>query len=87
MIGMRRTLFVLPLELAAVVHAACTRAIADAQRRRYAKLIEARAASHRDGIAWLRRRRPARRWTRSRARGEALRQGALGGRPVARARS
>ena len=52
MIGMRRTLFVLPLELAAVVHAACTRAIADAQRRRYAKLIEERGIAP-DGIAWL----------------------------------
>ena len=28
MIGMRRTMFVLPLELAAVVQAACTEAIA-----------------------------------------------------------
>lgn len=40
MIGMRRTLFVVPLDLAAVVKAACTDAIAEAQRRRYAKLIE-----------------------------------------------
>ena len=40
MIGMRRTMFVFPLELAAVVQAACTESIAAAQRRRYAKLIE-----------------------------------------------
>jgi Winged helix DNA-binding domain len=52
MIGMRRTLFVLPLELAAVVQAACTDAIAVAQRRRYAKLIEAGGLAE-DGTAWL----------------------------------
>ena len=40
MIGMRRTLFVLPLDLAAVVQAACTESILAASRRRYAKLIE-----------------------------------------------
>jgi Winged helix DNA-binding domain len=52
MIGMRRTMFVLPLELAAVVKAACTEAIAAAQRRRYAKLIEANGISD-DGETWL----------------------------------
>ncbi|HEX2111687.1 MAG TPA: winged helix DNA-binding domain-containing protein [Gaiellaceae bacterium] len=52
MIGMRRTLFVLPLDLAAVVQAACTDAIASAQRRRYAKLIEEGGIA-RDGQAWL----------------------------------
>jgi Winged helix DNA-binding domain len=52
MIGMRRTLFVLPLDLAGVVHAACTATIADAQRRRYAKLIEEGGIT-RDGRAWL----------------------------------
>jgi hypothetical protein len=52
MIGMRRTLFVLPLELAAVAQAACTEAIADAQRRRYAKLIEEGGIAP-DGEAWL----------------------------------
>jgi Winged helix DNA-binding domain len=52
MIGMRRTLFVLPLDLAAVVQAACTNAIAAAQRRRYAKLIE-EAGIAADGDAWL----------------------------------
>ena len=36
---MRRTLFVFPLDLAAVVQAACTEPIAAAQRLRYAKLI------------------------------------------------
>jgi hypothetical protein len=52
MIGMRRTMFVFPLELAAVVQAACTEAIAAAQRRRYAKLIEEGGIAV-DGQAWL----------------------------------
>jgi hypothetical protein len=34
MLGMRRTLWVVPRELAAVVHAACTRAIASRERKR-----------------------------------------------------
>ena len=52
MIGMRRTLFVFPLDLAAVVRAACTEAIAEAQRRRYAKLIEEGGITS-NGRAWL----------------------------------
>jgi DNA glycosylase AlkZ-like len=52
MIGMRRTMFVFPLELAAVVRAACTEAIVAAQRRRYAKLIEEGGIAA-DGQAWL----------------------------------
>ena len=52
MIGMRRTLFVVPLDLAAVVKAACTDAIAEAQRRRYAKLIEEGGITS-NGLAWL----------------------------------
>jgi hypothetical protein len=52
MIGMRRTLFVVPLDLAAVVKAACTVAIAEAQRRRYAKLIEESGIAP-NGSAWL----------------------------------
>jgi hypothetical protein len=51
-IGMRRTLFVFPLELAAVVQAACTESIAAAQRRRYAKLIEEGGIA-KDGLRWL----------------------------------
>ena len=54
MIGMRRTLFVFPLELAAVVQAACTESIAAAQRRRYAKLIEEGGIA-KDGRRWLAR--------------------------------
>jgi hypothetical protein len=53
-IGMRRTLFVFPLEVAAVVQAACTQAIAAAQRRRYAKLIEEGGIA-KDGRRWLAR--------------------------------
>jgi hypothetical protein len=52
MIGMRRTMFVLPLDLAGVVHAACTTTIAAAQRRRYAKVMEEAGIAD-DGEAWL----------------------------------
>jgi hypothetical protein len=52
MIGMRRTLFVVPLELAAVVKAACTESVVAAQRRRYAKLIEQGGIAP-DGLSWL----------------------------------
>jgi hypothetical protein len=51
-LGMRRTLFVVPLALVPIVHAACTRAIAATQRRRYAGLIE-QAGIADDGGAWL----------------------------------
>jgi hypothetical protein len=54
MIGMRRTLFVFPLDLAAVVQAACTESIAAAQRRRYAKEIE-KGGIAKDGLRWLNR--------------------------------
>ena len=52
MIGMRRTLFVLPLDHAAVVQAGCTEAILATSRKRYAKLIEDGGISP-DGLAWL----------------------------------
>ena len=39
MLGMRRTLFVVPRELVPVVHAACTRTIAARERRRLEKMI------------------------------------------------
>jgi len=51
-LGMRRTLFVVPVDLVSVVHAACTRAIAATQRRRYAGLIEDGGIAD-DGGAWL----------------------------------
>jgi len=52
MIGMRRTLFVLPLDVAAVAQAACTESILAASRRRYAKLIEGGGIAE-DGDAWV----------------------------------
>jgi hypothetical protein len=52
MIGMRRTLFVVPLELATIVRAACTEAIAAAQRKRYARQLE-QAGIAQDGEKWL----------------------------------
>jgi hypothetical protein len=51
-LGMRRTLFVVPTELVPIVHAACTRAIAVTQRRRYAKLLTEGGITD-DGEAWL----------------------------------
>jgi len=39
MLGMRRTMFVVPVELAPVIQASCTRAIAKVQRRRYVQLL------------------------------------------------
>jgi hypothetical protein len=39
LLGMRRTMFVLPIEEAAIVHAACSRAVAAESRKRYIKLL------------------------------------------------
>jgi hypothetical protein len=52
MLGMRRTMFVVSLELAPVVQAACTDAIAIRERERYGRLIE-RAGMASDGAALL----------------------------------
>lgn len=52
MLGMRRTMFVVPLELAPVVQAACTDAIAARERQRYARLLE-EAGIAPDGAGWL----------------------------------
>ena len=41
MLGMRRTMFVVPLDLAPVIQAACTKAIAVAWRRRYSQILKA----------------------------------------------
>ena len=51
---MRRTMFVVPLELAAVMDAACTRALVPAERRRLIRLIEDHGFAG-DGGAWLKR--------------------------------
>ncbi len=41
MLGMRRTMFVVPTELAPIVQAACTNAIAEKQRKLYAQFVSA----------------------------------------------
>jgi hypothetical protein len=51
MLGMRRTMFVVPVELAPVIQAACTKDIAARQRRTYTKLLTDRGVG--DGT-WLR---------------------------------
>jgi hypothetical protein len=52
MLGMRRTMFVVPVETGPLVHAACTRAIAAVERRKLVQLLEqARIAN--DGARWL----------------------------------
>ncbi len=51
-LGMRRTMFVLPVELVPVVHAACTRAIAVVERRRTVQFIEQSGFTD-DVAAWL----------------------------------
>jgi hypothetical protein len=53
MLGMRRTVFVVPVELAAVVQASCTRAIAVQQRKLLVQLLE-RAGVADDPGSWLR---------------------------------
>jgi hypothetical protein len=52
MLGMRRTMFVLPTAFAPVVHQACTSKIADVNGKRLAKLIEANGISG-NGARWL----------------------------------
>nr|MDQ6884532.1 winged helix DNA-binding domain-containing protein [Candidatus Dormibacteraeota bacterium] len=51
-LGMRRTMFVVPRELVAVIHAACTRAIAVRERDRLVQMLE-EAGIARDGAGWL----------------------------------
>jgi len=53
MLGMRRTLFVTTSELAGVIDAACTKALAPPERRRLVGWIEEQGIA-RDGAAWLR---------------------------------
>jgi hypothetical protein len=50
MLGMRRTMFVVPVEIAPVIQASCTAAIAVAQRRRYTQLLTAAGVGDE---AWL----------------------------------
>lgn len=70
MLGMRRTLFVMPRELVPVVHAACTRTIAARERRRLENMIADSGISTRPA-AWLSRASTAARHALD-ARGEAL---------------
>lgn len=52
MLGMRRTMFVVPIDLAAVMDAACTKALAPPERRRLAAMLEEQGITE-DGSAWL----------------------------------
>jgi hypothetical protein len=54
MLGMRRTMFVVPLDLAAAMDAACTRPIAERERRRLISLVEDQGLA-KSGARWLRR--------------------------------
>lgn len=51
MLGMRRTVFVVPTDLEPVVHAACTRAIAATERAKLVRVLD--AAGLDDAAAWL----------------------------------
>lgn len=52
MLGMRRTLFVVPRDLAGLMDAACTRALAPPERRRLIRIVEDQHVAV-DGEAWL----------------------------------
>jgi hypothetical protein len=53
MLGMRRTVWVVPAALAGVVHASSTRALIPGERKRFVALLEASGVAA-DGAAWLR---------------------------------
>lgn len=52
MLGMRRTMFVVTVDQAAVMDAACTRALAAGERRRLVHLVEEQGLAD-DGESWL----------------------------------
>ena len=54
MLGMRRTLFVVPRELVPIVHAACTRTIAARERRRLGQMVAVSGISKQPAV-WVRR--------------------------------
>ena len=54
MLGMRRTMFVVPVDLAAVMDEACTKALAPPQRRLLIRMLEEQGVA-RDGARWLQR--------------------------------
>ena len=69
MLGMRRTLFVVPVELAPVMHEACTKALIPGQRARLVRMLEEQRVAPRGprgGVAREGRRPDARRGRRSR---------------------
>lgn len=51
-LGMRRTMFVVPVDLAPVVQAACTRALVPGERKRFIALLESAGIAD-DGARWL----------------------------------
>lgn len=51
-LGMRRTMFVVPVELVSTVHEACTRALAKRERQRTIRFIEEGGVA-KDGARWL----------------------------------
>jgi hypothetical protein len=51
-LGMRRTMFVVPRDLAAVINSAATRAIAVTERKRMVQLLHGAAVAD-DVVAWL----------------------------------
>ena len=53
MLGMRRTMFVVPVELAPIVQAACTQAIAAAQRSLLLRLLDQSGITTSDPKRWL----------------------------------
>jgi hypothetical protein len=57
MLGMRRTMFVVPLDVAPVVQAACTNTIAARERKRLVGFLESNGIA-KDGARWLRKVEP-----------------------------
>ena len=54
-LAMRRTMFVVPLDLAAVMDAACTKALVPGERRKLVAMLPRRPASPDDVDAWIER--------------------------------
>jgi hypothetical protein len=54
MLGMRRTMFVVPVDLAAVMDAACTKALGRPERKRLVGMVEDQRLA-KDGARWVRR--------------------------------
>jgi hypothetical protein len=53
MVGMRRTLFVVPRATAAEMDAGCTKALADGERRRLVRMLAEQGVADGDAAAWL----------------------------------